>query len=224
MRALRRCFFISTLMLLLASPVIAAPINETLIFRVTAVDPGVTAVAVGDRFTVQFTIEDSVIDTNASTGAGTFPSLVTSFIVTPDPTNSGTWAPTGTFDLGAASNYVTNAFGDGVTLQVRGTGFPDGGAGLTFQDFDLNFGVPFGVTDSGLGDTFAQQLSGGTIDFNAFLFGGGLRFTDGQDFPEATFVIEAPASAPAVPLSGPAGLAAMALLLVAVGFVVLRTR
>ncbi|MCW8984796.1 MAG: hypothetical protein OQK55_05610, partial [Thermoanaerobaculales bacterium] len=113
-------------------PLDAAPIPTSLTVEITSVDPGVTTIAVGDRFTFDFVVEDSTVDVNAAVGAGTFPGLMTSFTMTADPGNTGTWTPSGTFDLGAASNFVTNAFGDNMTFQVRGTGFPDGGAGIAF--------------------------------------------------------------------------------------------
>jgi hypothetical protein len=83
-----------------------------------------------------------------------------------------------------ASNLVTNAFGDTVTLQLRGTGFP--GAGAPFLDFDLEFWWPSGIEDSGLGDTFAEQLglAPGALDLGSAPFFGRIRFEDGEDFFE----------------------------------------
>lgn len=165
----------------------------------TAVDTGITAVTVGDKFLISLIVDDSVIDTNASVGAGTFASLVTSYTMVPDPGNVGTWAPTGPFDL-AGSNYVTNAFGDGFTFQMTATGFPDGGASLPFADLDQSFGWPTDLTDSGLGDTFAQQLGvpfgvpPATLSFS-------LRFTavDSFGFPSVSFLVT-PLVEPATPV------------------------
>jgi hypothetical protein len=163
---------------------LAATVPVSLEFEVTSVDPAVTEVAVGDRFTLDFVIEDSTTDTASGVGSGQFPGLLTSFDVTADPSNTGAWTPSGTYSS-AASNFVTNAFGDNLTLQVRGTGYPDGGAGLTFRDFDLSFSWPPGINDSGSGDTFAEQL-GGTFDIPpAVLRAASIRFTDGLDFPAA---------------------------------------
>lgn len=180
----KRAMATLALVLLGTTAALAAPVPVSLEFEVTSVDPGVTEVAVGDRFTMDFVIEDSTTDTASGVGAGQFPGLLTSFDVTADPANTGAWTPSGTYSS-AASNFVTNAFGDNLTLQVRGTGYPDGGAGLTFQDFDLGFGWPPGINDSGSGDTFAEQL-GGTFDLPpAVLRAASIRFTDGSDFPAA---------------------------------------
>jgi hypothetical protein len=169
---------------------LAAPRTGSFDVQVTDLDAGITAVAVGDRFTIAYTVEDSAVDDSASIGAGHFAGLLTSFTMTPDAGNTGTWAPTGTFDLGAASNFVDNAFGDVITFQVRGTGFPDGGPGLTFQDIDMGFSWPGDVSDSGTGDTFAEQLAPLTFGTPpAELSGQGIRFTDGLDFPTATFAL-----------------------------------
>lgn len=195
----------------------ATPVPATLTFRVTAVDPGITAVAVGDRITLQFTVDDSVVDTNAGVGAGTFPSLMTAASGSAAAENSGSWTPSGTFDL-AGSNYVTNAYGDNFTFEMSGTGFPDGGAGLPFLDFDLGFQVPFDLTDSGLGDTFAQQLGGTPIDFASYFRGGSIRFEDGIDYKVATLAL----ASDEVPALGGTGLAALALLLAVAGIVALR--
>jgi hypothetical protein len=169
---------------------LAAPQAGSFDVQVTALDPGITAVAVGDRFTIAYTVEDAAVDDTPSVGAGHFPGLLSSFTMTPDASNTGAWAPTGTFDLGAASNFVDNAFGDSITFQVRGTGFPDGAPGLTFNDIDMGFSWPGDITDSGLGDTFAEQLAPLTFGTPpAALFGQGIRFTDGEDFPTATFAL-----------------------------------
>ena len=165
-------------------PLDAAPIPTTLTVEITSVDAGITAIAVGDRFTFDFVVEDSTVDTNAGVGAGTFPGLMTSFTMTADPGNTGTWTPSGTFNL-AGSNFVTNAFGDNMTFQVAGAGFPDGGAGVLFSDIDLGFGWPSGVNDNGIGDTFAQQLAPPTFGVPpAVLLGGSsIRFLDPTGLP-----------------------------------------
>lgn len=199
-----------------------APVSDTITVRVTAVDAGVTSVAVGDRFTISLTFENATLDTNAAVGAGTFHSLLTAFTVARNPANVGAWAPSGTFDLGAASNYVTNAFGNGVTFQVRGTGFPAGGAGLAFKDFDLGYGFP-DIVDSGLGDTFAYQLNGTPFTAANYTFFGQLRFDDGAgNFPAATLVIDAAQPAEPIPAATHAALAVMSLLLAATAALALR--
>ena len=143
--------------------------------EVTQVDSGITSLAIGDRFAIALVVNDSVLDTNSSIGGGQFPSLLSSFAMTALPGNTGTWQPSGTFNL-PSSNFVTNAFGNAFTFQLRGSGFPDGGFGLPFFDVDLNFSWLGDITDSGLGDSFAQQL-GTTFDpTRAVLGGSAIRF------------------------------------------------
>lgn len=205
-------------------PAVATPRPVTLTVEVTSVEPGVTTLAVGDLFTMDFTVEDSITDGNSSTSGGAFPTLITSFAMTADAANAGSWTPSGTFDL-AASNYVTNANGDGITFQVQGTGFPDGGAGWTFHDLDLSIGWPEDITDSGLGDTFAQQLGAtafgmppATLEASA-----GIRFTDGEDYLGASIAVpsQQPQAEP-IPTARPLGLALFALALGAVAWCLLR--
>jgi len=186
-------------------PAAAASVPVGFTVQVSAVDSGVTAIAVGDRFTISFTVDDSTVDTNNSVGAGTFP-------MTADPGNTGTWTPSGSFDLGAASNFVTNAFGDNFTLQVRGSGFPNGGTGMTFLDIDLGFAWPTDLTDSGLGDTFAQQLAPLTVGVPPATLssGSGIRF---QIPGVGIFTAHIEQVRAGIPMAGPIGLALLALAL-----------
>lgn len=203
--------------------VIAAAVPISLDFVVASVDAGVTEVAVGDRFTLDFVIEDSTTDTAAGVGGGQFPGLLTSFNATPGPSNTGAWTPSGSYAPGA-SNFVTNAFGSNLTLQVHGTGYPNGGAGLTFHDFDLGFGWPPGITDNGIGDTFAAQLGGTFALPPAVITLASIRFTDGVDFPAAVLqpvVQAAPATIPTLPHSG---LIVLALLLAVIATVTVSRR
>jgi hypothetical protein len=195
----------------------AASIDTGLTLQVVAVDPALTELVAGDRFTLAFTIDDQDLDTNPSVGAGTFPGLVTAFSATPDPGNTATWDPSvGSFDPGA-SNFVTNAFGDNFTLQVHGSGFPTAG-GFPFWDFSLGFGWPAGVSDSGTGDTFAEQLglAEGAFDLAAAQPRlAEIRFLDGMDLVVATATV--------VPEPG-AGLGATAALASLVGLGCARRR
>jgi len=206
------------LILLWSTSAIGAPVPISLTFEVASVDAGVTEFAVGDRFTLDFVIEDSTTDTAGSTGAGQFPGLLTSFDATADPANTGAWMPSGAYSSGS-SNFVTNAFGNNLTLQIHGTGYPDGGAGLTFHDFDLGFGWPPGITDSGTGDTFAEQL-GATFALPPAVLGGSrIRFTDGlYSFPATNLVLVPQALPVPTPVStlGNMGLILLALLLAAI--------
>jgi T5SS/PEP-CTERM-associated repeat protein len=153
----------------------AASVPMWMAVEVTQVDAGITSLAVGDRFAIGLVVNDSVLDTNSSVGGGQFPNLLSNFAMTALPGNTGTWQPSGTFNL-ATSNFVTNAFGNAITFQVRGSGFPTGGLGLPFFDVDLNFPWMGDITDSGLGNSFAQQL-GTTFDpTRAVLGGSAIRF------------------------------------------------
>jgi len=197
-----------------APPVAAASVPVSFTVQVSAVDPGVTAIAVGDRFTINFTVDDSTVDTNNSVGAGTFPGLLTSFTMTADPGNTGTWTPSGTFNL-PASNFVTNAFGDNFTFQVVGSGFPNGGTGMTFLDIDLGFAWPSDLTDSGLGDTFAQQLAPQTFGVPPATLssGAGIRFQIPGVNIFTAHIAQVQAGPEGIPMAGLLGLALLALAL-----------
>ena len=184
------------LLIHLAAPAHAVdPIHFSFSVQVFSVDAGITEIAPGDFFEIAYTIDQSIPDQNNSIGAGTFPSLATAFSLAARPLNAGTWNPMGTFDL-AGGNYVTNAFGDNFTFQVHGTGFPNGGPGLTFFDLDLNWKWPADITDSGLGDKFGQQFG---VTFNparAVLRPSAIRFLTGPgSIREATILPETPALA-----------------------------
>jgi len=166
----------------------AALVPMSLEVEVLSLDAGVTAVAVGDRFQIDLTIDDTAIDDLNLAGVGHFPGLLTSFSMSADPANTGSWVPSGAFDLGAASNFVTNANGDNFTFQLRGAGFPDGGAGLAFFDVDIDFIYAAAITDSGVGDSFAAQFPGGFDPSLAEVGTGRIRFDDGTGaFPGANF-------------------------------------
>jgi hypothetical protein len=106
----------------------AVLVHHSFSATVVAVDAGITEIAPTDFFEIAFTIDQSVTDQNSLVGAGTFPALAVSFSLAARPLNAGTWHPMGTFNL-AGSNYVTNAFGDNFTFQMRGSGFPNDGPG-----------------------------------------------------------------------------------------------
>lgn len=210
----------TVLLLVTTGSAMAAVQNIQFTAYVVDTDPGITAFSIGDEFTFNITLEDSTTDTNASIGAGTFPTLVTSAVVSAFAGNQGSWNPSGTFDQGL-SNFVTNAFGNSFTLQLRGNGYPDGGPGWEFGDFDLNFNWPPGVSDSGTGDTFLAQL-GGPVSIPPATLNMGIRFTDGDDFPQAVLSLEPPPRANPVPVSSTWAIALMVLLLT--GFAWTRMR
>ncbi len=186
-------------LLAFASPVNAASITLNFIATATSLDAGVTTISIGDQFVVSLVVDDSVVDINASVGAGTFPGLATSFNMAAVPGNVGSWTPSGTFNL-PGSNYVTNAFGSNITFQIGGSGFPLGGPSLAFANIEHRFGWPSGITDSGVGDTFAQQLG---VPFGlapASFFAFNIVFSDGLDFPAARFSIVEQTMSPPSPI------------------------
>jgi hypothetical protein len=135
--------------------------------KVIAVDPGITSLRLRDGFRSGWLYDDDVLDDDPSVDAGRFEDLFTSFFMKPARRNTGTWVP-GSLDL-TASSSVTDAVANTLTFTLRGSGFPDGGdASLPFFDIVLEFeylgrfmqGAP-DVTDSGLGDTFAEQFNHG---------------------------------------------------------------
>ena len=149
--------------ILLALAFAAASASATLIttkrmLKVTEVDPEITAIHVGDRFIINFVLNDAATDIQPSTATGIFPGLVTSFSMNRHPSSTGTWVPSGTFDLGAEATYATSADLDAMVFTIPGTGFPNGGADLLFENLDLVWDWPPGISDSGSGQTFAQQL------------------------------------------------------------------
>ncbi len=117
-------------------------VSHSFSVQVVAVDEGITEIAPFDFYEIAFTINQNVTDPNSSPSAGTFPGLATAFSLAARPLNALPWHPMGTFDLGAASNFVDNAFGNNYTFQVRGSGFPDGGPGLALFDLDLRWTWP----------------------------------------------------------------------------------
>jgi hypothetical protein len=168
-------------------------VHHSFAAKVVSVDAGITEIVPSDFFEISFTIDQSVTDQNSSVGGGNFPGLAVSFSLAAGPPNAGTWQPVGTFDRGG-SNYVTNAFGDNFTFQMRGSGFPNGGPDLPFFDLDLNWTWPGNITDSGLNDHFVQQFGGGTFDpARAVLRPSSIRFLVGPgDFRRAIILPEIP--------------------------------
>ena len=178
----------------------AALQNLQFVGTVTGKDSQLTNIDIGDQFSVTLTIDDSVTDTNPSVGGGRFPGLVTAFVAVANAGNSGSWSPSGTPDL-PGSNFVTNAFGDNVTFQVRATSNPEGGIGWAFQDYDMGFSPPTGVTDSGTGDTFVEQL-GAPLSITPVSPTVAIRFTDvgSSEFPSAVLTLIAPEPVPTTPV------------------------
>jgi hypothetical protein len=222
-RTIRRIILLIPLLAAWTASVSGASIPVALTFDVTTVDTSITTIVVGDRFTVNFVIDDSVTDTNGSTGAGNFAGLLTSFTITADSSNTGTWSPSGTYSSGD-SNFVTNANGDNLTLQIRGNGYPDGGTGWAFLDVDLAFGWSPGISDNGSGETFATQLGDVFGIPPATLSSAEIRFISGASNIASVVLsqVDVPsveATPVTVPATGP-----LSLLVLGVGMLLLGAR
>jgi hypothetical protein len=122
----------------------------------------------GDQFTYSFTFDDQAVDTVTETFNARFNAGVSAFSLTPGGANVGTWNPSvGTFTVAPVNNFALNANGDGITLQVAGSGLPAIN-GNPFLDVGLSFG--FGgvrdFVDSGSGESFAQVVGVSPLDFS----------------------------------------------------------
>jgi hypothetical protein len=165
-----------------SAPAPALVVTVHRMLEVTEVDEEITAIEVGDRFIIHYVLNDAATDTQPSAFTGIFPGLVTSFTMTRHSTSTGTWIPSGTFDLGPNASFSTSAPGDSINFRVPGTGFPNGGTDLLFEDLDLNWNWPSGISDSGSGQSFAQQLA--PIAFHvppAVFNGNGITFEYDDD-------------------------------------------
>ena len=121
----------------------------------------------GDTFSFSFTLDDTTTDTNTATFSGQFAPGVSGFSLVRGPGNTGTWDP-GRGAFAAVHNFVTNANGEFVTLQVSGSGFSQLG-GQNFLDLGLSFGWDRSVrdfVDTGSGQTFAEQVGTSGLDFS----------------------------------------------------------
>lgn len=137
-------------------------------------------VAAGDSFYYEFTLNSSVIDSNASTSYAQFNGLFTNYRFEKAPTNTGTWNPAAS----GSWNVPANGFADNFTSgQLRvifsGSGFqpieytsmmpgpmPGGGTQTTTSPntnphFNQNY------TDTGSGQTFQQMF--GTLNPSSVL-------------------------------------------------------
>lgn len=151
----------------LAVPVISSAELITVTGTITVdADDGASFKA-GDTFGYSFTFNDATTDTSSSTFNAQFSAGVSAFSLTRDASNTGTWDPaSGTFTVSPIANMSVNANGDSVTLQVRGSGFPDLN-GVSFFDVGLSFGFGgvYDFVDTGIGQTFAQMAGVSPVNF-----------------------------------------------------------
>ena len=155
----------------------------------------------GDTFTYSFTFDDQTVDTATETFNARFNAGVSAFSLTRGGANVGTWDPAaGTFAVAPVSNFALNANGDGITLQVRGSGLPAIN-GRPFFDVGLSFGFN-GVrdfVDSGSGQSFEQVVGVSPLDFStAALASAEIRDNQFFQSPQLTMTVN--------PVPEPAGL------------------
>ena len=158
-----------------AAVVNAATITWDVVLTIDASE--VAEISVDDKYLISFTFDDSAVDENTSTFGGRFPDALQSYSISRDPDNAGTWDPAlGIPDLDQ-DNFVTNANGDNLTIQMRGTGFPSASPG-EFRDVGISFAFSVDIVDTGSGQTLSQLL-GDAFSLNNIVFSfGEIRFTD----------------------------------------------
>jgi len=162
----------------------------------------------GDQFDYAMTIDDSSLLTGESGNADFFNNAITSFSITRDPGNTGTWDPSvGTYQLTPVEGFFGNNASDLVASIISGTGVPNAG-GLTFDRFVFQFFLAGqDLQDVGPGDAFSDMLPGQTIDLSQLSsVSGSIQFTDGPDVfasfsvSQQSDVIPTPAAALAIPV------------------------
>ena len=155
----------------------------------------------GDTFAYSFSFDDQASDTASQIFSARFNAAVSAFSLTPGSGNVGAWNPSvGTFGVAPVSNFALNANGDGITLQVRGSGLPAIN-GRPFFDVGLSFGFS-GVrdfVDSGSGQSFEQVVGVSPLDFStAALASAEIRDNQFFQSPQLTMTVN--------PVPEPAGL------------------
>jgi hypothetical protein len=150
------------------SPTVARGATITVAGLITVdADDGASFKA-GDTFAYSFSFDDQASDTASQTFNARFNAAVSAFSLTPGSGNVGTWNPgVGTFSVAPVNNFALNANGDGITLQVGGSGLPAIN-GNPFLDVGLSFGFS-GVrdfVDSGSGQSFEQVVGVSPLDFS----------------------------------------------------------
>ncbi len=122
----------------------------------------------GDTFNYSFSFDDQTIDSNSATHGAQFGSGVMAFALSRGDSNSGTWDPSvGVFMFDPEPNFSLNANGEGITLQLHGSGLPQIN-GADFLDIGLTYGWG-GVrdfVDTGSGQTFAEIVGISPLDFS----------------------------------------------------------
>lgn len=167
---------------------------------ITATSAAGGSIVVGDIFDYSFTFDDATVDSDAQTFNAQFGSGVSAVSLQRRGSNSGTWNPSGgTF---TTINFSLNANGETISLQARGSGFPDVN-GVPFFDLGLNFAWQSSTrnfTDTGSGQTFAQVVGVSPLSFataDSYLIGE-IRNTS-YSSPGFTMTVNGSGSGSAVP-------------------------
>jgi hypothetical protein len=125
---------------------------------VTIGTSAVSSISVGDKFDYTVQINDGAVDQEPSNKQGSFNAATVSVSLSRVATNTGSWNPSGgVFSL--TQPLTTSTSSSDISVLFPGTGFPADGT-YAFDHFDLNWTGGFTVTDTGSGQTLAQQLGG----------------------------------------------------------------
>ncbi len=169
--------------------ILAEPIEVSLKLTVSTADGALSPSLIpGDQFLLEMVVEDATPDTLFGT-RGNFAHLVSHFTLTRSSGNAGFWPAAGTYDP-SASAFSTNSVQDNVNFVFRGSNFADAGPGLPFREIQLETAWGFDVTDSGVGDGFAEQLAPGVFGLSSMIQPVvEFRFLDGSVFRTAVLSV-----------------------------------
>ena len=210
MKTQKRQYLVAALALFMGSAW-AAPRVTSVTVEVTSLDAPITTLAVGDRYELSFTLEDSTMDSNLDSGTGAFLNLVTAWTMTALPGNTGSWVPSGTAALNLG-DYTTNSVTDTLSLQIGGSGFPSGGVGADWVGFVKTIDWPPGINDTGGADTLAEQLGVTPFGVPPGVLTFRILFEGGVPFAEARLAVVEPGTDPGTPPVRPAPAVPVAML------------
>ncbi len=159
----------------------------------------------GDVFHYSFTIDTNSLATGVSGNSTNFNNAITSFSLTRDTGNAGSWDPSsGTFVLSPIDTFFANNSSEFVSIIAGGTGFPDA-SGSSFDSFQLSLPLA-GIQDIQPGTTGdpLSQVFGGTPQFQDIASPSGtLRLGGGSvTLLGDVTIIPAPASAALLSFGG----------------------
>ncbi len=135
----------------------------------------------GDVFYFSFTLDTNSPATGVTGNSTVFGNAITSFSLTRDAGNAGSWDPSsGTFALSPIDRFFANHSSEFVSIVAGGTGFPDA-AGFSFDGFQMSLPLA-GIQDiqPGTAGDPLSQVFGGTPQFQDIASPSGrLEFNDG---------------------------------------------